>query len=120
MSDPLLPDPTDAIEVSPQSVAAWISLPAAERPRLIDCREADELDLCRIEGQEWIPMQTIPHQLQALAADSERGIVIYCHHGMRSLHAAHFLRGHGLKNAYSMSGGIDAWSREIDPAVPRY
>jgi rhodanese-related sulfurtransferase len=45
---------------------------------------------------------------------------VFCHHGVRSLHVVNWLRGHGIENAQSMQGGIDAWSRRIDPTVPRY
>lgn len=117
---PSLPDPNSTLEISPAAVAEWVHLPAAQRPRLIDCREQDELDLCRIEGCEWVPLGAFPTALDKLAGDADRGIVVYCHHGMRSLRAAAFLRGHGVENSFSMSGGIDEWSAVIDPAVPRY
>lgn len=117
---PLLPDAGATLEILPTAVAAWVHLPAENRPRLIDCREADELAICRIEGHEWIPLQTFPHSLEKLTADTERGVVVYCHHGMRSLRAVSFLRAHGVENSFSMSGGIDRWSALIDPEVPRY
>lgn len=108
------------MEISPRAVAEWVHLPAEQRPRLIDCREADELAICRIEGCEWVPLGTFPSALEKLTADTGRGVVVYCHHGMRSLRAASFLRAHGVENAFSMSGGIDEWSALIDPGVPRY
>jgi rhodanese-related sulfurtransferase len=55
-----------------------------------------------------------------LAAHRDRRIVVHCHHGGRSLRVANWLRGQGFEQAQSMAGGIDAWSTEIDPAVPRY
>jgi rhodanese-related sulfurtransferase len=116
----LLPDPEYTLEVSPASVAGWVHLPAGQRPRLIDCREADELEICRIEGCEWVPLGTFPTSLEKLKADTGRGVVVYCHHGMRSLRGASFLRAYGVANAFSMSGGIDEWSAFIDSAVPRY
>jgi rhodanese-related sulfurtransferase len=117
---PTLPEAEFTLEVSPRAVADWMGLPAEKRPRLIDCREQDELEICRIEGCEWVPLGTFPTSLEKLTSDVERGIVIYCHHGMRSMRAASFLRAHGVENAFSMSGGIDAWSAFIDPSVPRY
>ncbi len=117
---PSLPDAEITLEISPAAVAEWAHLPAETRPRLIDCREADELAICRIEGCEWVPLGTFPQALEKLTADTERGIVVYCHHGMRSLRAASFLRAHGVGHAFSMSGGIDGWSAFIDPDVPRY
>lgn len=117
---PLLPDPADTLEVSPAEVAGWLALDGSGRPRLVDCREAEELSICQIPGSEWVPLGTFPEKSAALTADAARGVVVFCHHGMRSLRAVAFLRSHGVANAYSMAGGIDAWSRMIDPAVPRY
>lgn len=117
---PSLPDAATTLEISPRAVAEWIHLPAENRPRLIDCREADELIICRIEGHEWFPLGSFPTSMEKLAADTKRGLVVYCHHGMRSQRAAAFLRAHGVENAFSMSGGIDMWSEIIDPTVPRY
>ena len=108
------------MEVSPGSVAQWIELPPDQRPRLIDCRERDELDLCRIDGCEWVPLGNFPSSLGTLTEDTGRGVVVYCHHGMRSLRAAALLRQNGVVNAFSMSGGIDEWSAFSDPEMPRY
>lgn len=116
----LLPDASESMEVSPEAVAAWVSTPLEKRPLLIDCREADEVMICRIEGNEWIPLREIPHRLESIREASSRGLVVYCHHGMRSLHAVEFLRSHGVLNAFSMRGGIDLWSQSIDPSVSRY
>lgn len=116
----MLPDPGVTMEVSPADVAAWIGLPAGERPLLVDCREADELAICRLEGHEWFPLGTLPASVERIAGNAARGVVVYCHHGMRSLRAAGFLRAHGIESTFSMRGGIDRWSLEIDPAVPRY
>lgn len=115
-----LPDPAFTLEITPEAVSAWVNLPREQRPRLIDCREADELAICQIHGNDWLPLGTFPVAGAKLTADSERGIVVYCHHGMRSLRATAFLRAQGVENAFSMSGGIDLWSRLIDPDVPRY
>jgi len=120
MPDSAMPDPAQTLEVSPASVLSWLGLPPGERPCLIDCREADELTICQLPGHEWIPLGTFPERIPALKEGSTKGVVIYCHHGVRSLHAASFLRAHGVEKAFSMSGGIDLWSRTIDPEVPRY
>lgn len=115
-----LPDADATLEISPEAVAEWIHLPREARPRLIDCREEDELTICRIAGNEWFPLGIFPGVGEKLTTDDERGIVVYCHHGMRSLRGAAFLRAHGVEKAFSMQGGIDAWSQVIDPAVARY
>jgi rhodanese-related sulfurtransferase len=114
------PDAATTLEISPTEVAAWIHLPHDQRPMLIDCREADELAICQIHGNEWIPLGDFPSTGPEWCGDATRGVVVYCHHGMRSLRAAMILRSRGIENAFSMAGGIDAWSRSIDPAVPRY
>jgi len=116
----MLPDPEATAEVSPESVAAWIDLPESGRPRLIDCREAEELAICQIPGNEWVPLGEFPERVGALTDDPGRGVVVYCHHGMRSMRAALFLRSRGFDNAFSMHGGIELWSLTVDPEVPRY
>ncbi len=85
---------------------------------LVDVREPWEFEICRIAGAKLILMGTIPANLQALDTDDE--VICYCHHGMRSLDVAVWLRGQGVARAKSLSGGIDRWSVEIDSTVPRY
>jgi len=85
---------------------------------LVDVREPWEFEICRIFGAQLIPMGTIPANLQAL--DTDDPIICYCHHGMRSLDVAVWLRGQGVAQAQSLAGGIDRWSQDIDPSVPRY
>ena len=85
---------------------------------LVDVREPWEYELCRIPGAKLIPMGSIPANLQALDTDDE--VICYCHHGMRSMDVAVWLRGQGVERARSLVGGIDRWSAEIDPSVPRY
>jgi len=63
-------------------------------------------------------MREIPERLAEL--DREREIVVFCHHGSRSAMVVRFLRGQGFDRAINMAGGIDAWSTEVDPGVPRY
>lgn len=108
------------MEVTPLEVAAWIDLPREQRPRLIDCREADELEICQISGNDWIPLGSFPAGGTRLTSDQERGVVVYCHHGMRSLRAASILRAHGVKHAFSMRGGVEEWANVVDPEMNRY
>ncbi len=117
---PSLPDASATLEITPTAVAAWIHLPRDQRPRLIDCREEDELAVCKIPGHEWFPLGTFPEAGLKLTADDSRGFVVYCHHGIRSQRAALWLRAQGIEKAFSMKGGIDAWSQLIDPQMPRY
>jgi rhodanese-related sulfurtransferase len=91
---------------------------AGEGFLLVDVREQWEYDLCRIEGAKLMPMKTIPANLQLL--DGDEHVICYCHHGQRSLDVAAWLRSQGVESALSLAGGIDRWSIEIDPNVPRY
>ena len=85
---------------------------------LVDVREEREYALCRIDGAELIPLGDVPSRVEEL--DREALLVIHCHHGARSARAVHFLRTQGFAKATNLGGGIEAWSLEIDPAVPRY
>jgi len=84
----------------------------------VDVRERWEYETSRIEGSILIPLREIPGNLSRLRAGRE--IVLFCHHGIRSLDAAAWLREQGVDGAWSMAGGIDGWSAEIDSSVPRY
>jgi rhodanese-related sulfurtransferase len=89
-------------------------------PRLIDCREEDEWRICRIEGAELAPLSRFGEEARIRFTDRDQRLIIYCHHGMRSLRAAKWLREQGFAQAQSMSGGIEAWADQIDPDMPRY
>ena len=104
------------LEISPRDVKQ--RLDRGEKLLLVDVREPHEHALCRIQGATLIPMGTIPANLQKLDADED--VICFCHHGMRSLDVANWLRSQGVTSTKSMAGGIDRWSTEIDPKVPRY
>jgi len=104
-------------EITPQDVKQRID--AGEGLRLIDVREPFELQQAAIAGAEVIPMRDIPKSLPALE-EEENPIIVFCHHGMRSMQVVGWLREHGVDNCLSMAGGIERWSLEIDPNVPRY
>jgi adenylyltransferase/sulfurtransferase len=94
---------------------------AGETLLLIDVREPFEHQIARIGDSELIPMNTVPAALQQIERKSDDGaLIVFCHHGMRSLSVVNWLRQQGVANCQSMSGGIDSWSADIDPAVPRY
>lgn len=84
----------------------------------LDIREPAERDAASIDGSLFIPMREIGGRLGELDADRE--IIVFCHLGARSAMVVQYLRGQGFARATSLAGGIDAWSREIDPEVPRY
>jgi rhodanese-related sulfurtransferase len=105
------------MEISPSEVKR--KLDAGEPLRLIDVREPEEYRICRIDGAVLLPMRSIPEHLQELNNDGPE-IVVLCHHGVRSLSVVDWLRRQGVENCRSLAGGIDRWSLEIDPTVPRY
>lgn len=85
---------------------------------LLDVREPWEHSLAKIEGSILIPLGTLPQSLDKL--DRQAEIIAYCHHGMRSADATGFLLQQGFTNVKNLVGGIDAWSVQVDPSVPRY
>lgn len=107
---------SSGFEITPQDVKRRIE--AGETLRLIDVREPFEVQQASIAGAEVIPMRTVPTALAALE-DEENPIIVFCHHGMRSLQVVGWLREQGV-DSLSMAGGIDRWSLEIDSKVPRY
>ncbi len=86
--------------------------------QLIDVREPDELEVCRITGAEPIPMRQIPEHAGTLP--KEKHLLIHCHHGGRSLRVTQFLRANGFTAVSNVAGGIDAWAQAFDPAMRRY
>lgn len=107
------------LEMTPQEVVALRA--SGETLFLIDVRETNEWALTRIEGAELVPMNTVPANVQTLESKADEGdLIVYCHHGMRSLQVVSWLRAQGVERCYSMAGGIDRWSQEIDSGVPRY
>src|SRR5258708_1543538 len=104
-------------EITPQEVKQLLD--TGEKIRLIDVRELVEFQQAHIEGSELIPMRTVPQALASLSEETTP-LIVFCHHGMRSLQVVNWLREQGVEGGRSMAGGIDRWSREIDPSVPRY
>lgn len=107
------------MEIAPREVKR--RLDAGEALLLLDVREPLEYAICSIPEGQLIPMNTIPGRLREIEERAQSGlIVVFCHHGTRSLSVACWLREQGVENCQSMEGGIERWSLEIDPAVPRY
>jgi len=94
----------------------------ASQALLLDVREPWEVETAAIRLQgvpaKHIPMSRIPERLEEL--DPSQSIVCICHHGVRSLQVVAFLERQGFESVYNLAGGIDAWSVEVDPSVPRY
>lgn len=87
-------------------------------PLLVDVREPWERDRASIAGAVSIPLGELPARLDDLPRD--RDIILHCHHGARSLQAAGWLHSRGFARVANLAGGIDAWSRDVDPSVPTY
>jgi len=90
------------------------------RPLLLDVREADEYALVAIEGARHIPLGELHRRMAELEAWRERDVVVYCHHGMRSLRAAWLLARAGFSRVRNLEGGIDRWALEVDRGMKRY
>jgi rhodanese-related sulfurtransferase len=115
-----MPQAAEPIEIEPAAVQALGDPGPAAGWMLLDCRTAEEHATARIAGALLIPMQELSTRVDELAAWRDKPIIVHCHHGVRSLRVAHWLRERGFSGARSMRGGIEAWSAEIDPSVPRY
>ena len=85
---------------------------------LLDVRERDEWETARIMWAKHVPMGDVPVRLKELPVDGN--VIVMCHSGYRSDRVAQYLREHEFTSVANLAGGIDAWSREIDPAVPTY
>ena len=107
------------VEISVEDTAAMLAGREASPFRLIDCREDDEWAFCHIDGAELMPLSRFEEAATKLH-DRSQCIIVYCHHGVRSLRAARMLREIGFDRAQSMAGGIAAWSDYVDPEMPRY
>ena len=107
---------TEIPEISPQELKQ--KLDENESILLLDVREPSEYDIVHLKDARLIPLNTLPHHVDSLPSDQE--IVVYCHHGTRSLYATTYLQQNGFSDAKNLIGGIDQWTTEIDPTLQRY
>lgn len=105
-------------EISVQDLHA--KLAAGDQVYLLDVRQAWEHEIAALPGSVLTPLDQLPALVAGLTPPEGAEVVAYCHHGMRSLAAAAFLESAGFPGVASLAGGIDEWSRAIDPKVPRY
>ena len=105
-------------EISAHDLAERLRSEGSEALTLLDVREDDEREFAAILPSVHVPMGEIVDRVETLSKD--RPIVVYCHHGGRSSMVAHFLEDRGFERVFNLSGGIDAWSDQVDPKVPRY
>jgi adenylyltransferase/sulfurtransferase len=95
-------------------------LDTGERVLLLDVREPQEHEYCRLPGSTLIPLGELPVRLNEIHPPEGTLVVVYCHHGVRSMNGAGYLEHAGVTPVASLAGGIDAWSALVDPSVPRY
>ena len=107
-----------SLEITPVELRARCQ--NGENIVVLDCRTNVERDIACIEHSIHTPFGELQSMLQDLLEHAEKTVVVHCHHGIRSLQATEFLRSEGFSNAYSLAGGIDRWSLEIDTSIPRY
>ena len=105
-------------QISAPELAAWLADAGRDKPLLLDVREPWEFEKARIEGARLVPMREIPARHREL--DPGKDVVAICHHGARSQQVAMFLERAGFARMHNLAGGVDAWSRTVDPTVPVY
>jgi len=105
-------------QIAPATLAAWRADPARPPPVLVDVREPWEFEHCRIEGSLSIPLRELPARLPELPGG--RDLVLVCHHGHRSQHAAMWLARNGVPGVHNLKGGVEAWALDVEPGMRRY
>ena len=109
-------DADQQMQISAEELAE--RLRAGDQIPLIDVRSREEWEAVHIDGATFFTQELMQEMMSEWPKDRE--IVFVCHHGVRSLDAASYFAGHGFQHVRSMTGGIDAWSVEVDPELPRY
>jgi rhodanese-related sulfurtransferase len=107
-------DDIQELEIAPETVDE-----DPDRYTILDVRKPGERKIAALEDDLWIQMGQLPDSLDDLE-NIEEPIVVYCHHGIRSLKVTSFLRDEGFDEVYSLAGGIDAWAKKIDPSLATY
>ena len=110
-------------QIRPSQLAQWLqSVRVHGKPVVLDVREPHELQMAHIQADGFqlltIPMGVIPPRLNEL--NPTQPIACLCHHGARSMQVAYFLESRGFDHVANIAGGINAWSAELDPTIPRY
>ena len=106
-------------EIEPATLAARLAGPPESQPLLLDVRFDEEYEHVALPGALLIPLPELSERFGELEPFRHRSIVVYCHHGVRSLDGTAYLRARGL-DAVSLRGGIDLYARTVDPSLPRY
>jgi rhodanese-related sulfurtransferase len=108
----------ESIQLSPAQLAERLN--SSNSPRLLDVREPDEHYYAALPNSKLVPLGELMERLDELESWKDQEIVVYCHHGIRSMRAIAQLRHAGFSRLWNLSGGIDRWSVEVDPALRRY
>ncbi len=103
--------------ITPRELQTWLRQDG-DAPLLLDVREPWEFHTCHIEDSQLIPMGRIAEAVSTL--DQERDIVVICHHGIRSRQVAYYLERMGFGKVINLTGGVDAWARDVDPQMAVY
>lgn len=104
--------------IAAAALSAWLADATRKPPQLVDVREPWEYRISHIAGSLHIPMGQIPARAEELEAQSD--VVVICHHGARSAQVAMYLEKQGFARVHNLEGGVDAWARSVDPAMPVY
>ena len=107
-----------AVEITPRELAHHLE--NGHPVQLVDVRQPWENAVARLPASVLVPLNELPQRVDLITAEAATTVVVYCHHGVRSLSAVTYLHRIGYHHARSLAGGIDAWSCEVDPSVPRY
>ena len=105
-------------QIEPRALAARLA--SGPALRLLDVREPEENALVALPGARLVPLGDLAHRVDELEDWRDEDVVVYCHHGIRSQHAIARLQAAGFTRLLNLRGGIDAWSLEVDPRLPRY
>jgi rhodanese-related sulfurtransferase len=104
--------------LTPLELADWLATELRLQPVLLDVREEWEFQTGHIDGSLAMPMNTIADRLSEL--DTQQPIVCICHHGVRSMQVGLFLERNGFTDISNLTGGVHAWSQQVDSAIPLY
>ncbi|MEN9491542.1 MAG: hypothetical protein RJA63_1991 [Pseudomonadota bacterium] len=110
--------PGTVLSLSARELADWLADATRPPPVLLDVREGWEFEHCHLPGARHVPMGEVPARLDEITAAP--AVVCICHHGMRSLQVAAYLARQSEGQVFDLRGGVDAWSTEVDAALPRY
>ena len=105
-------------QISATMLNAWLTDATRTKPVMVDVREPWELERCRIEGAQAMPLSSLPLQMNSLAREADT--VMICHHGARSFQAGMFLEQQGFSHIINLQGGVAAWARDVDSTMPTY